>query len=172
MQKPLHVIILAAGEGKRMKSLRPKVLQRIAGCPMLGHTVATARSLTAAGIHVVYGHGGDAVRDAFASQTDLLWAEQREQLGTGHAVQQAMPVLPDDGITLVLSGDVPLTRADTLQTGYGNVSGIAQIGTNNTAVADQDGYNNTSGIIQVGNGQDVTVRQRGRPLRVSRPCCL
>jgi 5,10-methylene-tetrahydrofolate dehydrogenase/methenyl tetrahydrofolate cyclohydrolase len=73
------------------------------------------------------------------------------------------------GLGVVLVGDNPAShayvrmkkRADTLQTGYGNVSGIAQIGTNNKAVADQDGYNNTSGIIQVGNGQDVTVRQRG-----------
>ena len=115
MQKPLHVIILAAGEGKRMKSLRPKVLQRIAGCPMLGHTVATARSLAAAGIHVVYGHGGDQVQAAFAADADLHWAEQAQQLGTGHAVLQAMPGVPDGAQVLVLYADVPLITETTLR---------------------------------------------------------
>jgi len=89
MTQALHVIILAAGAGKRMKSDLPKVLQPIAGRPMLAHVIDAARDLQPAAIHVVYGHGGDAVREAFASQTDLLWAEQREQLGTGHAMQQA-----------------------------------------------------------------------------------
>ncbi|MEY2866682.1 MAG: bifunctional UDP-N-acetylglucosamine diphosphorylase/glucosamine-phosphate N-acetyltransferase, partial [Pseudomonadota bacterium] len=108
MQKPLHVIILAAGEGKRMKSRRPKVLQQIAGRPMLGHTIATARALAADGIHVVYGHGGDQVRAAFAAEADLHWAEQAQQLGTGHAVLQAMPGVPDGAQVLVLYADVPL----------------------------------------------------------------
>ena len=112
---PLHVVILAAGEGKRMKSARPKVLQRIAAKPMLGHVIATARTLEPAAIHVVYGHGGDEVRTAFASQPDLLWAEQSEQKGTGHAVQQAMPAIPDGARVLVLYGDVPLIRAETLR---------------------------------------------------------
>ena len=90
MSAPLHVIILAAGEGKRMKSALPKVLQQIAGLPMLGHVIASARALGPAGIHVVYGHGGDQVRAAFANQPDLHWSEQAQQLGTGHAVQQAI----------------------------------------------------------------------------------
>jgi bifunctional UDP-N-acetylglucosamine pyrophosphorylase/glucosamine-1-phosphate N-acetyltransferase len=114
MAQPLHVIILAAGEGKRMKSARPKVLQPIAGRPMLGHVVDAARALEAAGIHIVYGHGGDQVRAAFADQSDLHWAEQARQLGTGHAVQQAMPAIPDDARVLVLYGDVPLIRVETL----------------------------------------------------------
>ncbi len=114
MTQPLHVIILAAGAGKRMKSLLPKVLQPIAGRPMLAHVIDTARQLQPAGIHVVYGHGGEAVRAAFADQPDLLWAEQSQQLGTGHAVQQAMPQVPDTAQVLVLYGDVPLMRADTL----------------------------------------------------------
>ena len=114
MTQPLHVIILAAGAGKRMKSLLPKVLQPIAGQPMLAHVIATARELQPAGIHVVYGHGGEAVRAAFADQQDLLWAEQSQQLGTGHAVQQAMPDVPDTAQVLVLYGDVPLMRAQTL----------------------------------------------------------
>lgn len=115
MPAPLHVVILAAGEGKRMKSALPKVLQKIAGRPMLGHVIATARALEPAGIHIVYGHGGEQVREAFSSQSDLRWTEQVERLGTGHAVQQAMPDVPQDARLLVLYGDVPLIRAETLQ---------------------------------------------------------
>ncbi|HEY0502481.1 MAG TPA: bifunctional UDP-N-acetylglucosamine diphosphorylase/glucosamine-1-phosphate N-acetyltransferase GlmU [Lysobacter sp.] len=111
----LHVVILAAGEGKRMKSDTAKVLQKIAGRPMLGHVIGTARQLGAAGIHVVYGHGGAQVRDAFAEQADLHWTEQERRLGTGHALQQAMPSVPIDARVLVLYGDVPLIAADTLQ---------------------------------------------------------
>ncbi len=115
MTQPLHVIILAAGEGKRMKSLLPKVLQPIAGRPMLAHVVAAARELGAAGVHVVYGHGGDQVRAAFAQDTALQWAEQARQLGTGHAVQQAMPHVPVQARVLVLYADVPLITVATLQ---------------------------------------------------------
>lgn len=115
MTTPLHVVVLAAGEGKRMKSALPKVLQRIAGRPMLAHVLDSARALDPAGIHIVYGHGGDAVRAAFAAQSDLRWAEQAQQLGTGHAVQQAMPGIPDDARVLVLYGDVPLIRSATLR---------------------------------------------------------
>jgi len=115
MTQPLHVIILAAGAGKRMKSALPKVLQPIAGRPMLAHVIDTARQLQPEAIHVVYGHGGEAVRQAFADQPDLRWAEQREQLGTGHAVLQAMPEVPDAATVLVLYGDVPLIRGETLR---------------------------------------------------------
>lgn len=115
MSLPLHVIILAAGEGKRMKSARPKVLQPIAGKPMLAHVIATARELEPAAVHVVYGHCGEQVRAAFDDQPDLVWAEQVQQLGTGHAVQQAMPEIPDAATVLVLYGDVPLIRSHTLQ---------------------------------------------------------
>ena len=111
----LHVVILAAGEGKRMKSALPKVLQSIAGRPMLAHVIDVARALGADGIHVVYGHGGAQVREAFADQPDLVWAEQAEQLGTGHAVRQAMPNLPDASRVLVLYADVPLIGVDTLR---------------------------------------------------------
>ncbi len=112
---PLHVVILAAGEGKRMRSALPKVLQPIAGWPMLAHAVEAARALQPAAIHIVYGHGGEAVRAAFAGQADLQWTEQARQLGTGHAVQQAMPGVPDAARVLVLYGDVPLITAATLQ---------------------------------------------------------
>lgn len=115
MTQPLHVIILAAGAGKRMKSALPKVLQPIAGRPMLAHVIDTARQLQPEAIHVVYGHGGEAVRQEFADQPDLRWAEQREQLGTGHAVLQAMPEVPDAATVLVLYGDVPLIRGETLR---------------------------------------------------------
>ena len=115
MTQALHVVILAAGEGKRMKSALPKVLQKIAGKSMLAHVVAAARALEPAGLHIVYGHGGAQVREAFADQKDLHWAEQAEQKGTGHAVQQAMPGIPDKARVLVLYGDVPLIRSDTLQ---------------------------------------------------------
>lgn len=114
MTAPLHVVILAAGEGKRMKSSLPKVLQKIAGRPMLWHVIEAARALEPAGIHVVYGHRGEQVREAFSDQPDLHWSEQREQLGTGHAVRQAMPDVPDDAQVLVLYGDVPLLRTETL----------------------------------------------------------
>lgn len=115
MTQTLHVIILAAGAGKRMKSALPKVLQPIAGRPMLAHVIDTARQLQPEAIHVVYGHGGEAVRQAFADQPDLHWAEQGRQLGTGHAVLQAMPEVPDAATVLVLYGDVPLIRAETLR---------------------------------------------------------
>ncbi len=120
MSAPLHVVILAAGEGKRMKSSLPKVLQKIAGRPMLAHVVDAARELQPAGIHIVHGHGGEQVRDAaarwnVAGQPDLHWAEQPRQLGTGHAVQQAMPDVPEGAQVLVLYGDVPLITAATLR---------------------------------------------------------
>jgi len=115
MAAPLHVVILAAGEGKRMKSALPKVLQKIAGRSMLAHVIATARALQPEGVHVVYGHGGDAVLAAFADDDQLVWAEQAERLGTGHALQQALPDLPPDARVLVLYGDVPLITAATLQ---------------------------------------------------------
>jgi len=116
---PLHCIVLAAGQGTRMKSALPKVLHPLAGQPMLAHVLSAARSLSAAGIHVVYGHGGDQVRGWFERSSiagkDVHWAQQREQLGTAHAVQQAMPDIPDDAVVLVLYGDVPMISPATLQ---------------------------------------------------------
>ncbi|MEY2116993.1 bifunctional UDP-N-acetylglucosamine diphosphorylase/glucosamine-1-phosphate N-acetyltransferase GlmU [Rhodanobacter sp. FW106-PBR-R2A-1-13] len=114
-QAPLHVVILAAGAGTRMKSNRAKVLMPLAGRPLLAHVVDTARVLQPAAIHVVYGHCGEQVRAAFAGQDDLRWVLQAERLGTGHAVEQALGEIPDVARVLVLYGDVPLTRPDTLQ---------------------------------------------------------
>jgi bifunctional UDP-N-acetylglucosamine pyrophosphorylase/glucosamine-1-phosphate N-acetyltransferase len=110
----LSIVILAAGKGKRMYSSMPKVLHPIGGEPMLARVIRTARGLNPSRLVVVYGHGGDQVR-ARIGDADLVWAEQAEQLGTGHALKMALPHLPADGKTLVLYGDVPLTKASTLQ---------------------------------------------------------
>jgi bifunctional UDP-N-acetylglucosamine pyrophosphorylase/glucosamine-1-phosphate N-acetyltransferase len=111
----LNVVILAAGKGKRMYSDLPKVLHPLAGKALLAHVIDTSRQLGAARICVVYGHGGELVRETLDAP-DLNWARQEPQLGTGHAVLQAMPALAGTtASTLVLYGDVPLTRAATLQ---------------------------------------------------------
>jgi len=98
-----------------MRSRLPKVLQQVAGKPMLAHVIKTARALAPAQIHVVHGHGGAEVRAAFAAQSDLIWVQQARQLGTGHAVAQAMPGIPDGARVMVLYGDTPLLTAATLQ---------------------------------------------------------
>lgn len=110
---PLTVVILAAGQGKRMKSSLPKVLQPLAGRPLLKHVIDTALRLEPAAIHVVYGHGGDEVREALKDEP-VSWVLQAERLGTGHAVMQAMPSVPNDHCVLVLYGDVPLIGRMTL----------------------------------------------------------
>ncbi len=109
----LSVVILAAGQGKRMKSDLPKVLQPLAGKPLLGHVLDAARGLQATATHVVYGHGGEQVLNAFPG-SGVQWVLQAEQHGTGHAVTQAMPNVPDDHLVLVLYGDVPLVQLETL----------------------------------------------------------
>ena len=111
---PLSVVVLAAGQGKRMNSQLPKVLQPLAGRPMLAHVLDRARELGADRIHVVYGHGGEEVRKAFPDD-DLSWHEQAEQLGTGHAVARALPAIDDSDCVLVLCGDVPLIGQTALE---------------------------------------------------------
>jgi bifunctional UDP-N-acetylglucosamine pyrophosphorylase/glucosamine-1-phosphate N-acetyltransferase len=110
----LGVVILAAGQGTRMKSAMPKVLHQIAGKPMLAHVIETAQQLQPAEIVVVYGHGGDQVKRQLHSY-DVKWALQEQQLGTGHAVMQGLALLRGADRVLVLYGDVPLIRLDTLQ---------------------------------------------------------
>ncbi len=113
----LDIVILAAGKGTRMNSNRPKVLHRIGGDSMLGHVLSAASQLQAAKTHIVVGYGADAIRENFADREDLQWALQEQQLGTGHAVMQAMlgvDVSDRDKKVLVLYGDVPLTNFDTL----------------------------------------------------------
>ncbi|MGE5027907.1 MAG: bifunctional UDP-N-acetylglucosamine diphosphorylase/glucosamine-1-phosphate N-acetyltransferase GlmU [Betaproteobacteria bacterium] len=114
MQSSLNIVILAAGKGSRMHSDLPKVLHPLAGRPLLGHVIGTARRLNPAKLMVVYGHGGDALPKAFPDG-DIIWINQAQQLGTGHAVQQAVPELNQDGATLVLYGDVPLIADETLR---------------------------------------------------------
>ena len=110
----LSVIILAAGKGTRMNSRLPKVLQPLAGQPLLAHVFKQANALQAERIIGVIGHGSEHVKQTFADQA-VEWIEQTEQLGTGHAVQVTLPVLPTRGQSLILYGDVPLIRAQTLQ---------------------------------------------------------
>ena len=110
---PVSIVILAAGQGKRMKSTLPKVLQPLAGRSLLKHVIDTARTLEPAAIHVVYGHGGDQVREVLKDES-VSWVLQAERLGTGHAVMQAMPNVPNDHVVLVLYGDVPLISRTTL----------------------------------------------------------
>lgn len=110
----LGVLILAAGQGTRMKSAMPKVLHQIAGKPMLAHVIETAQQLQPAEIVVVYGHGGGQVKQQLCTY-DVRWALQEQQLGTGHAVMQGLPLLRGVDRVLVLYGDVPLIRLDTLQ---------------------------------------------------------
>lgn len=120
-QGAVDVVIMAAGKGTRMKSKLPKVLHRLAGRALLQHVVDTAAELAARQVVVITGHGAIEVEAALAHSTkatagfDLNFVRQEPQLGTGHAVQQALPLLRDDGIVVVLSGDVPLTQADTLR---------------------------------------------------------
>ncbi len=109
----LGVVILAAGQGTRMRSRLPKVLHDLAGRPLLDHAIQAAKRLSPEKIAVVYGHGGEQVKSAF-SDPDLVWVEQKEQLGTGHAVAQALPALQGVEHILVLYGDVPLLRDKTL----------------------------------------------------------
>ena len=118
MSFPVDVVVMAAGKGTRMKSLRPKVLHRLGGRALAQHVIDCAARLSARSVVVITGHGAEQVEaglKAPAGGTALKYVRQEPQLGTGHAVQQAAPALPDDGVTLVLSGDVPLTQPDTLQ---------------------------------------------------------
>jgi bifunctional UDP-N-acetylglucosamine pyrophosphorylase / glucosamine-1-phosphate N-acetyltransferase len=110
----LSVVILAAGQGTRMRSAIPKVLQMLAGKPLLQHVIDSAKALGAHDICVVYGYGGETVKAALAGEK-LRWALQEKQLGTGHAVMQAMPDTPDNHRVLILFGDVPLIRPETLK---------------------------------------------------------
>ena len=133
----LEIIVLAAGQGKRMRSSRPKILHPLAGRPLLGHVLAAASTLSPARTVVVHGHGGDEVRAAFDGVA-LEWVLQAQQLGTGHAVQQAMARISPDADVLVLYGDVPLVRPETLRRlASAGREGLAVL---TTEVADASGY--------------------------------
>jgi bifunctional UDP-N-acetylglucosamine pyrophosphorylase / glucosamine-1-phosphate N-acetyltransferase len=118
----VDVVVMAAGKGTRMKSLRPKVLHRLGGRALAQHVIDCAARLSARSVVVITGHGAEQVEAGLSASAtvggaalELLYVRQEPQLGTGHAVQQAVPVLPDDGVVLVLNGDVPLIEPDTLQ---------------------------------------------------------
>ncbi len=158
----LAVVILAAGQGKRMKSDLPKVLQPLAGQPLLQHVLQAAKLLEPHSIHIVYGHGGDQVRAAFGAET-VHWALQAEQHGTGHALMQAMPQVADDELVLVLYGDVPLVRVDTLRALLA-LAGPQTLGLLTVMLDDPSGYGR---IVRAANGaiqsiveqKDASVRQ-------------
>ncbi|RAS25315.1 bifunctional UDP-N-acetylglucosamine diphosphorylase/glucosamine-1-phosphate N-acetyltransferase GlmU [Paraburkholderia bryophila] len=134
----MNIVILAAGTGKRMRSALPKVLHPLAGRPLLAHVIDTARALNPARLVVVIGHGAEAVRQAVAAP-DVQFAVQEQQLGTGHAVQQALPLLDPSAPTLVLYGDVPLTRASTLRA-LTDRAGEGGYGVLTVTLADPSGY--------------------------------
>jgi bifunctional UDP-N-acetylglucosamine pyrophosphorylase/glucosamine-1-phosphate N-acetyltransferase len=133
----LNIVILAAGQGTRMKSQHPKVLHSLGGKPLLGHVIDTARSLKPAKIIVVYGHGGEQVPATLGSE-DVTWVEQAEQLGTGHAVEQAMAAVDDNSTLLILYGDVPLL-CDTTMAELVRI-GEAGFGLLTVHLADPGGY--------------------------------
>jgi bifunctional UDP-N-acetylglucosamine pyrophosphorylase/glucosamine-1-phosphate N-acetyltransferase len=159
----LAVIILAAGAGTRMKSALPKVLQPLAGKPLLQYVLDTARSLNPAAIHVVYGHGGAAVPAAFAHEA-VSWVQQAEQLGTGHAVMQAAPLLSADQRVLILYGDGPLITGETLQ-GLLQCVGRDEVGLLTVKASDPTGYGrvlrNAGGRVKaIVEEKDATAKQR------------
>ncbi|MFM0324920.1 bifunctional UDP-N-acetylglucosamine diphosphorylase/glucosamine-1-phosphate N-acetyltransferase GlmU [Caballeronia glebae] len=144
----MNIVILAAGMGKRMRSALPKVLHSLAGKPLLAHVIDTARTLSPTRLVVVVGHGADKVRETVGAP-DVQFALQDKQLGTGHAVQQALPLLDPSVPTLVLYGDVPLTRASTLQRLI-DAAGTERYGVLTVTVGDPTGYGR---IVRDGAGK-------------------
>ena len=145
----LDIVILAAGQGTRMRSALPKVLHPVAGKPMLGHVIDTARKLAPRKIHVVIGHGAELVRERLTAD-DINFVLQSEQLGTGHAVAQALPALQAEKV-LILYGDVPLTQVETL-TRLLEQANDSQLGLLTVNLADPAGYGrivrNAAGVVQ------------------------
>ncbi len=169
----VSVVIMAAGKGTRMKSALPKVLHRLAGRALLGHVVGTAAQLEPDRLVVVTGHGAMEIEAALArwistiatfdSKTSLQCVRQEPQLGTGHAVQQAVPALPDDGVTLILNGDVPLIATPTLQTLLAACGGT-QLALLTVTMADPTGYGrivrNGEAVQAIVEHKDATAQQR------------
>jgi bifunctional UDP-N-acetylglucosamine pyrophosphorylase/glucosamine-1-phosphate N-acetyltransferase len=157
---PVDVVIMAAGKGTRMKSRLPKVLHRLAGRTLVQHVVNTAAALSARQVTVITGHGADEVEAALNASNSgefvLNFVRQEPQLGTGHAVQQTVPVLRDDGVVVVLSGDVPLTRADTLQQLIAACAGT-QLALLTIDFADPTGYGR---IVRTGDAVQAIVEQK------------
>ena len=159
----LSIVILAAGQGKRMNSALPKVLQPLAGRPLLQHVIDTARALAPQTIHVVFGHGGDRVREALKHEP-VRWVLQAQQLGTGHAVLQAMPEIPDDHTVLVLYGDVPLIRKETLLELL-KLAGSEALAILTVRLADPKGYGRiirdaSGGVLRIVEQKDASPAER------------
>ncbi len=169
MATPIDVVIMAAGKGTRMKSALPKVLHRLGGRALLGHVIDCAARLSAREAVVITGHGAEVVEAACKNMQSVMqsavestgkaalalkFARQEPQLGTGHAVQQAVPLLADDGVTLVLSGDVPLTQADTLQALLDQCDG-QRLALLTLSMADPTGYGR---IVRAGPEASAQVR--------------
>src|SRR5690606_2824457 len=156
-----NIVILAAGKGTRMHSSKPKVLHELAGKPLLQHVIDCASQLNPQKIIVIYGYGGRAVPDAFA-QDKIIWVEQAEQLGTGHAVQQAAPHLDADATTLILLGDVPLVSADSCKK---LLDKSGELGLMTVNKADPTGYgrivrNQSGEPIEIVEHKDASPAQR------------
>ena len=157
----MNIVILAAGLGKRMRSDTPKVLHTLAGRPLLSHVVETARQLAPKVICVVYGHGGESVRET-VGESGAIWVKQDPQLGTGHAVMQATPHLDERWPTLVLYGDVPMLRAQTLERLI-DVAGKG-LGLLTVTLEDPAGYGRivrrAKRIVGIVEERDATAKQR------------
>ncbi|MBU0807008.1 MAG: bifunctional UDP-N-acetylglucosamine diphosphorylase/glucosamine-1-phosphate N-acetyltransferase GlmU [Gammaproteobacteria bacterium] len=158
----LDIVILAAGQGTRMRSALPKVLHPVAGKAMLGHVIDTARQLKPNGIHVVIGHGAELVRERLAAD-DLNFVLQTQQLGTGHAVAQALPALSAERV-LILYGDVPLIEVETLQRLLQQVS-EQQLGLLTVNLNDPTGYGrivrDAAGVVKaIVEHKDASAEQR------------
>lgn len=159
----LNIVILAAGLGKRMHSALPKVLHPLAGKSLLGHVLDTARALSPQRVCVVYGHGGEAVPRAIGDES-LTWVQQSPQLGTGHALMQALPHLDNTGMTLVLYGDVPLTGIETLK-GLIAMAGEKNLALLTVELADPAGYgrivrDEREAIVAIVEEKDASKSQR------------
>jgi len=157
----LNIVILAAGKGTRMQSLMPKVLHKLAGKALLQHVIDAAKQLNPSKIIVVYGYGGNAVPEAFAHE-NIVWVEQKEQLGTGHAVQQAAPHLDQDATTLILLGDVPLLSRTSCETLLNKTKALGLLTVNK---ANPTGYgrivrNAQTSIEAIVEHKDATEQQR------------
>ena len=157
----LNIVILAAGKGTRMQSLMPKVLHKLAGKALLQHVIDAAKQLNPSKIIVVYGYGGNAVPDAFAHE-NIIWVEQKEQLGTGHAVLQAAPHLDQEATTLILLGDVPLLSRTSCETLLNKTKALGLLTVNK---ANPTGYgrivrNGQTAIEAIVEHKDATEQQR------------
>jgi bifunctional UDP-N-acetylglucosamine pyrophosphorylase/glucosamine-1-phosphate N-acetyltransferase len=160
---PLSIVILAAGQGKRMKSDLPKVLQPLAGRPLLAHVLDGAKQLEPEALFVVYGFGGESVKKSFGSHA-IDWVLQEQQFGTGHAVAQAIPHIPDDHTVLVLFGDVPLIRAETLRKLLAEVSDRT-LAILSVMYQDPTGYgriirDNAGHVVRIVEHQDANTKER------------